>query len=835
MSSRLNFSNDSSSKMNNESRKGDIWRTNNNSHFENISLEASPRLDYLRDYDECDTATTEALSVSPSTSKPSVEGGFHRETFKSFSSDEFDYSSINYRDPQSSSSFNGHNIFLPVLEGTTCISRHGEAQIHLRDETQNYRPQQKTKQGPIGKYASNSLFLKDDTPLSPPRAKAMDDTRDNTSPMSSPTLSPATLSPAHGLNTRSPGVDMKRPVVKHPSQIVIKPSLGMSSYSQAQQQQQQRALSLQLSKNRQFSHPIQPRQLPDIQQSAKTSVSHTSSWGNRAPAYAISQGSQPSSQGRHLQSPPPSNTGTASSSVRSPQEVLKTLLRKKACLYEPGTSQAIALITWIVGRGLALQQGYFTRQHLQSGVHMAVADKIDSGFITRTKVNRCMQCILNSCFHYIIPRPDGSEEKGDLFQALFRKTVVDDTHLIRSLPPPWGDVKLDWDHLFESIRLDEASYKDDIESEHLDHDGSVDANRRPVLLCFNDNVRSADDVLRCHNEFIRDAALSANLLLSAEEWRSFFSRVDDDTSLTEALSESSVTGLSPRSPMMKGTEKKEENHFSIDLTSFYEYQWPSHGHCNTSERWMKKPDYFGSMCLNDLARFRTEWCCKRYDHNHAVCRFAHSSVNEGWLRRDPTKFHYCAKMCPHVTHIENEALLLSCHVNVCKDGVRCRYAHSQEEISFHPDHYKTLPCESFRKNILSCESRDICPHFHPCDHYSSRYSRRQMDWSPRFKSSSSTVATTKHHSLSKTCIIPEAASTLYVSPAPESEFEKTLIFPGIKSLFRRHGSTIIANHYGYTQKDCNYSLFGDDWGLPTKAFPINVADSALCGFSLYSD
>jgi len=828
MSSRMNVTNDSRPQMNKESRKGDIWRTNTNNHFENISLDASPRLDYLRDYDESDTAATEALSISPSTSKPSIDGGFHRTTFKSFSSDEFDFSSLKlpYRDPQSSLDLNGHNIFVPVLEGPTRSARHGESQIHVRDEVPYYRLQQQTKQGPIGKNTGSSLFAKEGSPLSPSRAKAMDDSRDNTSPLSSPTMSPTTLSPAHGLDSRSPGVDMKRPYVKHPSQIVIQPSMGMSSQAQSQQ----RTLSLQLSKNRQSSHPMQPRQLPDIQQSPKTA-----GWGNRSSAYTASPGSQVSSQGRHVQSPPPSNIGTASSSARSPQEVLKTLLRKKACLYEPGTSQAIAIITWIVGRGLALQQGYFTRQHLQSGVHLAVAEKIDSGFITRTKVNRCMQCILNSCFHYIIPRPDGSEEKGDSFQALFHETVVDDSHLIRSLPRPWGDIKLNWDHIFECIKLDEAGCKDDFENEHLDHDGSVDGNRRPVLLCFNDNVRSAEDVLRCHNEFIRDAAISANLVLSAEEWRSFFSRVDEDTSLTETVSESSVSGLSPKSPMMKGTsDKREEYHFTFDVTSFFAYQWPSHGHGNTSERWMKKPDYFGGMCLNDLARFRTEWCCKRYDHNHAVCRFAHASVNEGWLRRDPTKFQYSAKMCPHVTRIENESLLLSgCNVNACKDGLRCRYAHSQEEISFHPDQYKSLPCEPFRKSILSCESRDICPHFHPCDHHNNHYSRRQMDWSPRFKSIS--AAATKHHSLSKTCIIPEAASTLYVSPAPESEFEKTLIFPGIKSLFRRHGSTIIAHHCGYTQKDCHYSLFGDNWGLPSKAFPINITDSALSSFSLYSD
>jgi hypothetical protein len=394
---------------------------------------------------------------------------------------------------------------------------------------------------------------------------------------------------------------------------------------------------------------------------------------------------------------------------------------------------------------------------------------------------------------------------------------------------------MDLDQIFESIKLDEGICKEDIENEHSDHqEGLVDGNRRPVLLCFNDNVRSAEDVLRCHNEFIRDAAISANLVLTAEEWRSFFSRLDDENSIAEGPSEPSVSGPSTRAPMTK-IDKKEDYQFSIDVNSFFEYKSSSNCQSNLSDRWMKKPDYFGSMGSSDLSKFRSEWCCKRYDHNLSLCRYAHASINQGWLRRDPTKFQYCAKMCPNVFRIDNEAIFLSgCHVNACKDGVHCRYAHSQEEINFHPDVYKTIPCESFRRSIISCESKDICPHFHHCDQHSGRYSRRQMDWSPRTKSVSSAAAA-KHHSLSKNNNIPEAASTLYVSPAPESEFERTLLFPGIKSLFRRHGSTMLAHHCGYSQKDCNYSLFGDNWGLPSKVFHLGTADAALQGFSLYSD
>ncbi|KAI2502239.1 DNA binding protein [Fragilaria crotonensis] len=139
----------------------------------------------------------------------------------------------------------------------------------------------------------------------------------------------------------------------------------------------------------------------------------------------------------------PAGSSPSANQPRSSSEVLKTLLRKKACLYEPDTSKAVALVSWLVGRELALEYGYFSRQQLQSGVHACVATKIDAGAITRTKVNRCMQIILNSCFHYIIPRSDGTEENGDSFRQLFAKTAQDDRALLATLHEPWTDVTVD--------------------------------------------------------------------------------------------------------------------------------------------------------------------------------------------------------------------------------------------------------------------------------------------------------------------------------------------------------------------------------------------------------
>ena len=156
----------------------------------------------------------------------------------------------------------------------------------------------------------------------------------------------------------------------------------------------------------------------------------------------------------------PMTSHTTGSSSRSSSEILKTLLRKKACLYEPDPSRAVALVTWLVGRELALEFGFFTRQQLQAGVHACVSEKIDSGVITRTKVNRCMQIILNSCFHYIIPRPDGTEENGNTFRLTFAREVADDATLLRVLPAPWNNLTIDREAILTASETTEEDYVD---------------------------------------------------------------------------------------------------------------------------------------------------------------------------------------------------------------------------------------------------------------------------------------------------------------------------------------------------------------------------------------
>jgi hypothetical protein len=464
---------------------------------------------------------------------------------------------------------------------------------------------------------------------------------------------------------------------------------------------------------------------------------------------------------------------------RSAPEVLKTLLRKKACLYEAGTSRAIALVTWLVGRKLALEKGYFSRQLLQSGVHAVVGQMIDSGLVTRTKVNRCMQIILNSCFHYIIPRPDGMEESGATFREIFNEEVEDDSHLISHLDTPWDNL---------DISLADNAREEDDDDDETSKDGST---KRLVLLCFNENVRSAEDVLRCHNDFIRDAAISANLCLSAEDWRNFFSRKDEDGSFTSSTLESTTSV--PNSPIIRGNDGHEIPYLSFDIPSEVTESMDAK---EGSVPWAKSSDVLGQMSSNELSKFRTTWCCKRYDHNERLCRFAHINVNMGWLRRDPSKYQYSEKMCPHVSTLNSDRLLNGCVVNSCKDALLCKFAHSEEEVKYHPNNYKRTVCHATDTGH-TCHLLDICPLSH-LDQTAQRSVSRQSN---KIEPGKPKISGFK----CSTGVTPVGAPILYLNPAPPSAFDKSLSFPGLCALYRHNCAVNYAHQNG--AKSCIYSLF----------------------------
>jgi hypothetical protein len=518
------------------------------------------------------------------------------------------------------------------------------------------------------------------------------------------------------------------------------------------------------------SEPATPRHrvYPYLQQSIPEEnydPDGTDHHGNYMNARPGSMRSSPMSPPRQMHSPSfgghhqhpsmhPRRAGTNPSAQillhhRSSTEMLKTLLRKKACLYEPDTSFAVSLVTWLVGHRIALAQGYFTRQQLQAGVHSCMAGKIEEGHVTRTKVNRCMQVILNSCFHYIIPLPDGSDECGGTFRSVFSREAAEEEHLLGNLPPPWNDLNLqsmnddsvrsfhdsddDGDHHHQFGRKHQG--KDSSAASQADE--SLDSQKRSVLLCFNENIRCAADVFRCHNEFIRDIAHTGNLNLSPEDWQSFFS----------------------------GNKVNRKRGDILD--NFQRYFYSANVH--------------DCMDQQGLSKLRTSWCAKRYEHDHSFCAFAHVDINRGWLRRDPFVYNYVPQMCPWIKPLQGAE---DCYVNMCPHGVKCNFSHSKEEILYHPESYKRHPCRHAPGSCLG----DICPNTHSeastQAHGYNRQGKRYYTTNPGAKRRA--LATTGNPAgFGK---FPNASPMLYIEPAPLSEFEKTLLLPGLQALFRDHSS-----------------------------------------------
>jgi hypothetical protein len=563
---------------------------------------------------------------------------------------------------------------------------------------------------------------------------------------------------------------------------------------QQQQQQQQQQLHQQ-----QQQHQRKPS---GYAQALLPPSTATPPRGGRGPGPRLAQSPHRPQQTQSPGNPVGGSTGqshgaaaASPGSARSASEVLKTLLRKKACLYEPDTSRAVALVTWLVGKELAMEFGFFSRQQLQAGVHTCVADKIESGAITRTKVNRCMQIILNSCFHYIIPRPDGSEENGNSFRNVFVEEVRDDAFLLQVLPTPWNDIMVDRDAILEacaaevevvkvakkpspantpknSPRLGPVDRGSPGGKESLD--GESGDHKRAVLLCFNENVRCAEDVFRCHNEFIRDTAHASHLQMSSQEWRLFFGQAAAGAHFIWG----NVGIPVPHSESRGGP---------------------------------MQTDALGMMTDDEVGKFRTCWCTKRYDHNRDLCGFAHAEMNGGWLRRNPSILMYRADMCPFVSNVADQRIGTSMFVlNECPHGVNCEYAHSMEEIIYHPNNYKVKPCSSLARPG-GCNLGDVCPHFHPADSY--RFSKKSDGRGYGARHSKA-----PHHGVGGKggpVTLPAGSPILYASPAPVSSFEQHFALPGLQNLFRRHCSVVRAHLRtpGGSSCTCCYSYFGDDYGV----------------------
>jgi hypothetical protein len=65
-----------------------------------------------------------------------------------------------------------------------------------------------------------------------------------------------------------------------------------------------------------------------------------------------------------------------------------------------------------------------------------------------------------------------------------------------------------------------------------------------------------------------------------------------------------------------------------------------------------------------------------------------------WRRRSPSKHNYEPILCEHVI-IWTSSVTGKRQVSInCHTGKTCRFAHSREEVLFHPSVYKTFMCET---------------------------------------------------------------------------------------------------------------------------------------------
>ncbi|KAH0487585.1 MAG: uncharacterized protein KVP18_000484 [Porospora cf. gigantea A] len=127
---------------------------------------------------------------------------------------------------------------------------------------------------------------------------------------------------------------------------------------------------------------------------------------------------------------------------------------------------------------------------------------------------------------------------------------------------------------------------------------------------------------------------------------------------------------------------------------------------------------------DELLKFRTNYCEALVGQQpgkrllkSGICSFAgrcqYSHTSE-WCRRDlvgagcgshQTRINYCARLC---CHVRLDGLI---PVATCKAGKSCPFAHTLEEVFYHPDVYKTMPCSKVMEHPFECD-RDYCPFAH---------------------------------------------------------------------------------------------------------------------------
>ena len=97
------------------------------------------------------------------------------------------------------------------------------------------------------------------------------------------------------------------------------------------------------------------------------------------------------------------------------------------------------------------------------------------------------------------------------------------------------------------------------------------------------------------------------------------------------------------------------------------------------------------------------------------CHFWHF-LTPNW----PFLVHFChnpttfMSFSPHTPPLPNPPLAPWGDPTLCRRGETCDYAHTQEEVMYHPEKYKTTPCQNFRR-LGACKWKSQCAYRHGDD------------------------------------------------------------------------------------------------------------------------
>jgi len=98
--------------------------------------------------------------------------------------------------------------------------------------------------------------------------------------------------------------------------------------------------------------------------------------------------------------------------------------------------------------------------------------------------------------------------------------------------------------------------------------------------------------------------------------------------------------------------------------------------------------------------FKTLWCPYTHEHNKSECIYAHNWQD---FRRRPNLFTYKAEQCPDW----KPGKYISLYSEGCSKQHTCLYSHGWKEPLYHPNFYKTQPCQEGKKCV-----KKLCPYYH---------------------------------------------------------------------------------------------------------------------------